>query len=390
MQGQTPTFAVDGRLKKNFDFWLKIYTQYDTKQGVIHDAKYINKIFEVIELRNAKTSESKITRLSKAKWNAILLSVHKKQKEPDKMTPDEKKVYELYSDIDEPNKFLNAAKRKRLRFQLGQKDRFQDGLIQSGRYLPAMEKIFKDNGLPIELTRLPFVESSFNTRARSKVGASGIWQFMKGTGREYVRVDAQVDERNDPIRATEAAAKLLKQNFASLGSWPLAVTAYNHGRQGIMKAVRRVGSDSLEDLVEEYKSRSFGFASTNFFTCLLAAVEAEKNSDQYFGPVVRQPALDVVEIELPDSIKLSHLARFMKLDLDSVRDLNPGLTTAAHRSQVLVPAGYILRLPYDGKTGKEGAKQVFLAGYAEIPRSFKVAQKRVRPGHGRRVRKAKS
>jgi membrane-bound lytic murein transglycosylase D len=110
---------------------------------------------------------------------------------------------------------LNAAHRKRLRFQLGQKDRFLDGLYQSGRFLSFMEDIFKKEGMPLELTRLPFVESSFNIRARSKVGASGIWQFMRSTARLFIKLSPAIDERNDPLRATEAAARLLRYNFES-------------------------------------------------------------------------------------------------------------------------------------------------------------------------------
>ncbi len=379
-----PMFNVDGRMKRNLDFWIRIYTQYDTKQGVVHDAKYIDKVFEVLDFRDSKVGQGKRTNQSKAKWKAVLLSVHKKRDKPESMNEEERRIYDLYADVTEPNKFREAAGRKRLRFQLGQKDYFQSGLVQSGRYLPIMEKIFKDAGLPVELTRLPFVESSFNVKARSKVGASGIWQFMRGTGKEYMRVDDQVDERNDPIRATEAAAKLLKQNFESLGSWPLAVTAYNHGRQGVMRAVRQVGSDALEDLVEEYRGRAFGFASSNFFTCLLAAIEAERNAVQYFGVVERQPPLDVIEIALPDSIRLKYLVQFMKLDLATVRELNPGLTTATHRSELPIPAGYQLRLPYEGKTGKEGAIQVFLAGYSEIPKNFKIPPSPKKTGKGRK------
>src|SRR5690606_22709448 len=134
---------------------------------------------------------------------------------------------ELFRKIGDPNKFLNAAHYKRLRFQLGLKDRFLDGVKLSGEYLPFMDRIFIEHGLPFELTRLPIVESRYNAKARSKVGASGIWQFMPRTGADFMMINDAVDERNDPLRATEAAAKLLSINYKTLGNWPLAVTAYN-------------------------------------------------------------------------------------------------------------------------------------------------------------------
>jgi membrane-bound lytic murein transglycosylase D len=304
------------------------------------------------------------------------------------MTDEEKKIYQLFSDVNEPNKFYEAASRKRLRIQLGQKDRFLDGLIQSGRYLPIMEDIFRKEGLPVELTRLPFVESSFNTRARSKVGASGIWQFMRFTGKLFVHVNDAVDERNDPIRATEAAAKLLKMNYESLGNWPLAVTAYNHGREGMVRAVRKIGSDELEEVVADYRSRSFGFASSNFFTELLAAIEVERNVDHYFGKIERAKPVPSIEVEMPDYVDLPELCKQVGLDEAKVRDLNPGLQDTLFTGNQLLPKGYRLRLPYDGTTSVEAAIQAFQAAYGKVPAELK--QNAQLPGkYGRRGRKSR-
>lgn len=338
---------------------------------MIHDAKYIDKVYQVID----RVSGSKVA-LAKRHWTAVLLSIHRKLKNPsdpkNALTPEEQKVVTMYQDVNEPNKFLNAAHRKRLRFQLGQSNRFIEGLENSGRYLPQVEEIFRKRGLPLELTRLPFVESGFNIRARSKVGASGIWQFMRSTGRLFLQIDDSVDERNDPVRAADAAARLLKQNYDSLRSWSLAVTAYNHGRKGMMRAVRKVGSQELEDVVESYRSRSFGFASSNFFTCLLAAVEVEKNADKYFGgKVVREKPMEAYEVRLPQSIGFRPLVRFLKLDARTVREMNPALTDAVYRGGRPIPAGYALRLPRLPGLDPEASARVFLAGYEEIPGVFK-------------------
>lgn len=367
-------FSVDGRLRKNVELWVRIYTEYTTRQGLIHDAKYVDHVYEVLELDEGEGADSRKIRSSKTRWKNLLLSVHRKQKNPDQLgalTSDEKKVYDLFSDINEPNKFLNAAHRKRLRFQLGQKDRFLDGLKQSGQYLPMMEEIFRREGLPVELTRLPFVESSFNVKARSKVGASGIWQFMRSTGRLFLRVDDAVDERNDPIRATEAAARLLKGNFDSLGKWPLAVTAYNHGRKGMMKAVRVVGSEELEDVVGNYRGRTFGFASGNFFTELLAAIEAERNAEKYFGKVERARAVPAFEVSIPDYIQIRELARRTGWQIEKLRAFNSALTEAVYAGEQLIPAGYRLRLPLTAGETVDGARQAFLSRYSEIPAALK-------------------
>ncbi|MCM2276916.1 MAG: lytic transglycosylase domain-containing protein [Oligoflexia bacterium] len=361
----------ESRLRKNVDFWVRIYSEYTTQQGVIHDSKYVDRVYEVVA--------SSAGRAAKRKWRDVLLSLHRKEGDPArldpaKLTEDEKRVVALFADIHEPNKYLNAAHRKRLRFQLGQKDSFLQGLKSSGRYLAEMEEIFRREGVPVELTRLPFVESSFNFQARSKVGASGIWQFMRSTGRLFLRVDEAVDERNDPIRATEAAAKLLKLNYESLGRWPLAVTAYNHGRKGMMRAVRSVGSDDINELVGNYRGRTFGFASSNFYAELLAAVEVERNSERYFGKLEREAPQGSFEVRIPDFIGFKDLRRFLKLDEDALMALNPGLTDAVLEGKLLIPAGYRLRVPSGRQlAGADagGAARVFLAGYEKIPALYK-------------------
>jgi membrane-bound lytic murein transglycosylase D len=372
------TPAEDARLRKNVDFWVSIYSQYDTSHGVIHDAKYIDHVYEVLTVRPGAVKKAK------QYWTGVLLSLHHKNKamlrgEKVQLTTDEKRIYDKFSDIDEPDKFLAAAHRKRLRFQLGQKDRFIEGMRWSGRYLPLMEETFRHAGLPVELTRLPFVESGFNIHARSKVGASGIWQFMRSTGKLFLEVDDAVDERNDPVRATEAAAKLLKLNYDSLRNWGLAVTAYNHGRKGMMRAVRMVGSDQIEDLLDRYHARSFGFASSNFFACLLAAVEVERNSAKYFGNIDRDAPLHFYEVQIPDYVSLPKMAKFLKLDLKALRPLNPAISEAVFEGHLLLPAGYRLRLPRTTPDGKmpEGAEaRIFLAGYSEIPGIYKSHRQR--------------
>jgi membrane-bound lytic murein transglycosylase D len=368
-------FQVDDRLQKNKDFWISIYTKYGTDQGLIHDAKYVDIVYQVLALQPGRAGERQI-KSTKKHWHDLLLTLHHKQNSPESMNDEEKKVYQMFAGINEPSKFLNAAHRKRLRFQLGQKDRFLEGLKMSGRYLPLMEEVFRNEGLPVELTRLPFVESSFNVHARSKVGASGIWQFMRSTGKLFLRINDTIDERNDPVRATEAAAKLLKGNYESLRTWPLAVTAYNHGRKGMMRAVSRVGSEDLDDVVDDYHSRTFGFASSNFFTELLASIEVEKNADKYFGKVQRDEPLKFYEVELSDYIDMRELVRFMKLDLPGIRDLNPALGEAAISGKHLLPMGYKLRLPLPDGIKPDSAQRVFLAGWAQIPAMYKLKGQR--------------
>ena len=169
-----------------------------------------------------------------------------------------------------------------IRFQLGQADRFRSGLIRSGAWETHIAETLANLGLPAELAVLPHVESSFNPRAYSKVGAAGLWQFMRSTGRRYMRIDAAVDDRLDPFRSTEAAAQLLAYNYRVLGSWPLALTAYNHGTAGVRHAKETLATDDIVRIVRSYTSRTFGFASRNFYVSFLAALEIDRNPRAVF------------------------------------------------------------------------------------------------------------
>ncbi len=368
-----------GVLRERALFWVQIYSKFSTTQGLLHDARYPNVIYEEMDFENPKRNRPAAVRAAKERYKKILMALHESGVEtnPRKMedlSSDEKRIYDLFLPIREPNKFLAASHYKRMRFQLGQKDRFVQGLKDSGRYLPFMEEIFIQRGLPFELTRLPFVESSFNTRAISKVGASGIWQFMPSSARYFIEIDSAVDERNDPLRATEAASGLLKINYQSLFSWPLAVTAYNHGRTSLMKAVRKLGTDSLEDLIVLNKAKTFGFASSNFFACLLAAIEVERNAEKYFGPLDRERPHLFYEVKLPQSILLKDLISFMKIKRSEVLDLNPGITLEGLQSKVRLPKGYRLRLATQGSGTRADAarkERVFKAGFSKIPKTYK-------------------
>src|SRR5438128_176574 len=148
-----------------------------------------------------------------------------------------------------------AADDKRLHSQRGLRERFAEGIRISRRYFPEMERIFREAGLPVELIRLPLIESCFNLRAYSKVGAAGIWQFMPRTGRLFMRVDNLVDERRDPISSPRAAAPFLTRVHDMLDTWPLAITAYNHGPEGVARGVDEVGTTDIARIVRDYHGK---------------------------------------------------------------------------------------------------------------------------------------
>ena len=140
------------------------------------------------------------------------------------LSPAERRVLALFPPGVSRATLLAAS--DQVRFQRGLADRFKDGYVRSGRWMPHIRKVFRERGLPEQLGLLPHVESSFNPLAYSHAAAAGLWQFMPSTGARYMRIDRAVDERYDPWRSTEGAAALMRDNYRTTGSWPLAITKH--------------------------------------------------------------------------------------------------------------------------------------------------------------------
>ena len=220
-------------------------------------------------------------------------------------------------------------------------------IFVSGRYLEEMEEIFREEGLPIELTRLVFVESSFNVMARSKVGASGLWQIMPGTAKPYGYLREGVDKRNHPMYATRLAAKILKGAYGLLQSWPLAITAYNHGPSGMKRLSQRYKTDDIAELIEKVNHHeTFGFASKNFYASFLAALEVEQNSPLHFKNIVWSKPFDAKPILLSSSLEFSRLLNWFGGDEYKLQVFNPHISKSLmslnkhipHNTEIYVPA----------------------------------------------------
>jgi membrane-bound lytic murein transglycosylase D len=297
--------------------------------------------------------------------------------DPSALSPHEQRVIAAWGAAASAERLLEAA--RGVRFQLGQADRFRGGIIRSGAWETHIAETFANLGLPPELAALPHVESSFTPTAYSKVGASGLWQFMRATGRRYMRVDDIVDERLDPFRSTEAAAQLLAYNYRVLGSWPLALTAYNHGAAGMRRAKEAMGTDDFVTIARKHRSPSFGFASRNFFPSFLAALTIDQNPEKYFGAIERAPEVRFREVAMPGYARLSVVERAVDVPRATLRELNPALRPPIWDGSRLLPRGYRLRLPPGaGEMTSEllaeriGPSELFAAQIA--PRSHRVGR----------------
>ena len=345
MAAESPVPRPAG-LERDVQFWVRVYTEVTTNAGLIHDDRNLAVIYEKMQFAPNTQSRERQKRVEDAR-DRYIASLKRIASASGELSAEDQRIRDLWGAEGTPARLLEAT--NSIRFQLGQSDRFREGLMRSGAWASHIAEVFANQGLPAELAVLPHVESSFNPAAYSKVGAAGLWQFMRSTGRRYMRIDSSVDDRMDPFRSTEAAAQLLSYNYRLLGTWPLALTAYNHGAAGMRRAKDAMGTDDIERIVRGYRSPSFGFASRNFYVSFLAALEIDRHPEKYFGNIEPLAEVRFTEIATPSYVPINSLERILKIDRRSLRMLNPALLPAVWNGQRHVPKGYRLRLPADGE-----------------------------------------
>jgi peptidoglycan lytic transglycosylase D len=333
-------------LESRIEFWKKVYTQYGADDVIIHDRMHVNLIYDIASEYDV---DSKI-RLIKFALEEIQANLST----PENLTETARQISDtiIANGLSLSDSTLRDL-RDNIHTQRGIKERFQAGIIRSGRYVDAFKAIFEKQGLPLQIALLPLVESSFENRSLSKAGAAGIWQFTRGTGRRYLTVGRKLDERLDPSKATRAAARLLMDNYNALGSWPLAITAYNHGRGGMQRAQNQVGSD-LTSIITEYDGPLFGYASMNFYSEFVAAVEVYENYQQYFGELVLDsPSMKTSTTKAPVQVaaaksstsskyrvrsgdSLSRIAQRFRTSIAELMERNNLSNSVIHAGQILL------------------------------------------------------
>jgi membrane-bound lytic murein transglycosylase D len=231
-------------------------------------------------------------------------------------------------------------------------------LERSGRYLPMMQEIFAEAGLPKDLAYLAMVESGFNDKAYSWAHAVGPWQFIESTGRRYgLKNDWWHDERRDPEKATRAAAHFLSDLYESFdGDWYLAVPSYNAGPGKLRQAIKRY---KTRDFWEISRGKYLKAETKNYLPKLLAVILIAKQPEKYgFTDLKYQEPIAYDRSVLPSSTDLEVIARLSGSSYESIKKLNPELkrwcTPPAHK-------GFEVRLP-------SGTQAAFAEKYAQLPK----------------------
>jgi peptidoglycan lytic transglycosylase D len=227
-------------------------------------------------------------------------------------------------------------------FQTTIREKFVTWLSRSGKYIPFMRNLLKEQGLPEDLVYMALIESGFDPYAHSRSKAVGPWQFIDRTGKRYgLKVNWWVDERRDPEKSTIAAAKYLKDLYEMFACWYLAAAGYNAGEYKIIRAMKRYRTEDFWTLTKhQYLKRE----TKNYVPLMIAAAIVAKDPEKYgFAGIEYEEPLRYEKVKVPELTDLSHVAKACEMSLQEIKDLNPEL-----RRGVTPPnePGYEIKIPF--------------------------------------------
>lgn len=229
-------------------------------------------------------------------------------------------------------------------FLKNRKRSFERLMAVSEFYFPLFEEAFDKQNVPLEIKYLAVVESALNPKAVSRVGATGLWQFMYQTGKQYgLKIDSYVDERSDPLKATEAAAQYMKNMYAIFGDWDLVLASYNSGPGNVAKAIRRSGGQqNYWNIRKNLPKETQGYLPAFLATMYIYEYHKEHGIKPEKAPI-KQFATDTVMIKRQMSFK--QISELIDIPVAQLQILNPSYKlniVPAYNNQT-----HFLRLPQD-------------------------------------------
>jgi membrane-bound lytic murein transglycosylase D len=351
-----PVNGLEGRVL----FWEQVFTVYGGNDALIHDRDDVDLVYEAVRLEGdwehdtaVRKSQRTVIQGRLGHWQSRLNYLSSRVAAGAKLAEEDQALRAM---IEQRRGHGVSAREIRdladgLHVQRGIRERFLEGWTRSGRYLPHMEKIFTEMNVPREILAIPLFESGFHSESKSRKGATGVWQFIRSTGRLFLRIDRHFDERLDPLLSTRGAGRFLLDAYSTLGSWPLAVMAYNHGTYGIQNARRRIGEDPMT-IIRYYSGRKFGYASRNYYPEFLAALRIMENPERHFPGVQIEPAWSFAQVVLKQRTDVAAAMRQYHLDRETFLAYNPAVLPGSVRRGIMLPAGFPLRLPSPDPAGK--------------------------------------
>jgi membrane-bound lytic murein transglycosylase D len=345
----TELFPTPDGLEPRVQFWYRIMAEHSVQEIVLHDSEDPERVLAVIPIPywvQPRTTASRawIRSVEESCRATFRRAAERLAKGADSNLDPAWLAFirEGAADGD------LAAEARRLavaiRPQQGLREAFAEGYARSGRYSGWIARCFREHGIPEALVWLAHVESGFDPSAASKAGARGLWQFTSATSRRTVRGAPVPPPRLDPYRATEAAARYLAEAHAELGSWPLAVTAYNYGLNGMRRAVARHGKD-LATILRRHEGAAMGFATRNFYTEFLAALRIMQNAERIFPGIAPEPRWEFSTFLAEDFLDARLVAAHFGMEMQAFAALNPSLSRRVLRGRSLIPKGTEIRVP---------------------------------------------
>ena len=246
----------------------------------------------------------------------------------------------------------NKVAQHLLEFHLNQRRLFAKWLEHSGRYLPLMKDILREHGLPEDLVYVAMIESGLDTRALSPANASGPWQFVRGTGLKYgLKINSWIDERRDPLKSTEAAAKYFRDLYTLFGCWVLAVASYNAGEGTVLSAIERADSWDYWTLA---KNNQLPAETREFVPKFMAATIIGKEYEEFgFKDLNFLPPLRLEYLKVKGGTPLKLVAKCSGASYEEIKRLNPELNKGITPPNLRT---YRLKIPY-------GLKNTFLRNW---------------------------
>ncbi len=334
-----PTLPRPASLEPWVAFWTEIYGSRHDGVLTLHDSRDVGIVYGVLETPPGQSLESRRQRAEPEieAFRKALRDVASGA--PAATSAYHQRVISLWGPDLDPIALIDAS--ENIRFQVGHATAFRDALVQSRRWRPWINRVLDTHQLPRALGAIPFVESFFRPEVAPDSGARGIWQFTMPAARRDMHVGDGIDERMSYYKSTLAAARLLAHNLNITRRWPLAVTAYNHGTAGVLRAVRQHKTRDLGHIARHFIDPDFGFASRNFYAQVLAAAHVESQQSRYFSDLPSpedRPTRYALTLDLPSSLREISIAE--NISLKALTAANPDIIDTRYQSRSRLPAGF--------------------------------------------------